>query len=190
MTKSQKNFVRYFIESDFKNATAAYLRAFPNCSEESARRNASRLLTRADVLDYLSKVLDEIIKREKIPLEKRIFDVWAKRAFYDPAEIVNAQGALILPLEELSRQGLSVCIDGIESRISAQGETVKVRLADRNAALEMLQRYVQMVKPQVQKIEIISEETRAKLAALYDKETPGQVNPAYVEKQAEAPDDE
>ena len=189
MTKAQRDFVNYYIESDFKNATASYLRAFPNCSEESARRNASRLLTKADILDYLSKVLDEIIKREKIPLEKKILGVWVKRAFYDPAEIVDAQGSLLHPLAELSRRGLSVCVDGIEARKNAQGETVKVRLADRDAALEMLQRYISMIKPQVQKIEIISEETRAKLAALYGEETPGKATPAYIEKQ-KAPDNE
>lgn len=31
------------------NATQAYLRAYPKCSEEAARRNGSRLLTKADV---------------------------------------------------------------------------------------------------------------------------------------------
>jgi len=190
MTKSQRNFVNYYIESDFRNATAAYMRAYPQASEKSARRNASRLLTNADILEHLSETLSEIIRREKIPLEKRILDVWVRRAFYDPAEIIDNKGELLCPLEELSRKGLSICVESVEV-INRQGrEITKIELADRNVALEHLQKYIAMIKPQAQKIEIISNETRARLAVLYDEEMPGLVNPAHIEKQTEAPDDE
>ena len=191
MTKAQKNFIAYYIEQDFKNATAAYLRAYPGASEESARREASRLLTKVDIQEYLASTLEAIIRWEKIPLERRILDYWTRRAFYDPSEIIDGKGALARPLEELSRRGHTVCIEGIETRINAQGgETVKVKLADREKALEMLQQYVQMIKPQTQRIEIdgISEEARARLAALYDEETAGRINPDHVDRQTGAPD--
>jgi hypothetical protein len=139
----------------------------------------------------MSAILAEIIKREKLPLEKRILDVWLKRAFYDPAEIVDGKGTLLHPLEELSKQGLSICIEGIETRINAQGvEITKTKLADRDKALEMLQAYIVMVKPQTQKIEIdgLSDEARARLALLYDDETPGPAAPANLETQTEALD--
>jgi phage terminase small subunit len=191
ITRAQKRFVDFYIAQDFKNAAAAYQRAYPRASEESARREASRLLTKVDIQALLSSTLADILSREKIPLEKRILDIWLKRAFYDPAEIVNSKGALIHPLEELSRRGFSVCVEGIETRINAQGvETIKVRLADRDKALETLQKYVWMIKPQTQKIEIggLSDEARARLALLYNEETPEQINPANVEPQAGAPD--
>jgi len=190
MTKAQKNFANFYIEADFRNAAAAYMKAYPRASEETARRNASRLLTNADIQSYMSEILDEIIRREKIPLEKRILDVWMRRAFFDPAEIVDSRGALLHPLAELSDQGLSVCIEGIETRVNAQGETTKVKLADRDKALEMLQQYIQMIKPQAQKIEIISDETRAKLAALYAEETPGRTSSGAIEPKTEAPEHE
>jgi phage terminase small subunit len=192
MTKAQKNFVNYYIEADFRNATAAYMRAFPNASEETARRNASRLLTNADILKHIAAALDEIIQREKIPIERRVLDYWTRRAFYDPAEIIDGKGALLHPLTELSRIGLSVCVEGIETRVNSKGdETTKIKLADRDKALEMLQQYVRMIKPQTQKIEIdgISEEARVRLATLYDEETPNK-NPDHVEQQTEAPDDD
>jgi hypothetical protein len=141
----------------------------------------------------MSSVIAEVLRRDKIPLEKRILDTWLKRAFYDPAEIIDSKGALLHPLEELSRSGLSVCVESVETRINAQGiETVKIKLADRDAALEMLTAYIQMVKPQTQKIEIggLSDEARARLALLYDEETPVNVNPAVIEPQTEAPDDD
>jgi phage terminase small subunit len=161
------------IDQDFRNATAAYLRAFPKASYETARWNASRLLTNADILEYMTSLIAEVLSRDKVPLEKRILDVWLKRAFYDPAEIIDDKGGLLHPLEELSRRGLSVCVEGIERRISAQRlETVKVKLADRGKAIEMLEQYIQMIKPQTRKIGIdgLSDEARARLALLYDIE--------------------
>jgi phage terminase small subunit len=192
MTKAQKNFIANYIEADFKNATAAYMGAYPDASEETARRNASRLLTNADIQKYMAAALEEIIRREKIPIERRVLDYWTRRAFYDPAEIIDAKGALLHPLAELSVSGLSVCVESIETRVNSKGaETTKIKLADRDKALEMLQQYVQMIKPQTHKIEIdgISDEARARLAALYDEETPIKT-PGHVEPQEEAPDDD
>jgi phage terminase small subunit len=193
MTRAQRRFVDHYIEADFRNATVAYTKAYPRATEETARRNASRLLTKADIQEYMAGTIAEILKQDKIPLEKRILDTWLKRAFYDPAEIVDGKGALLHPLEELKVQGLSICIDGIETRINAQGvETIKIKLADRDKALEMLQAYIAMIKPQKQTIEIggMSDEARARLALLYDEETPEQGNPENIDPQAEAPDDD
>jgi phage terminase small subunit len=192
ITRAQKRFSDYYIEQDFQNATGAYQRAFPKASYETARRNASVLLTKTDIQERLGAVLAGIMQRERIPLERRILDCWMKRAFYDPAEIVDRKGALLHPLAELGRRGLSVCIEGIETRVNARGvETVKIKLAGRDKALEMLQQYIQMIKPQTQKIEIggLSDEARARLALLYDEETPD-ISPAVIDPQTEAPDDD
>jgi phage terminase small subunit len=170
MTKAQKNFVNFYIEQDFRNATGAYIRAYPEASYDTAKVEASRLLTKPNIQEHMGAFIAEVLQRDKIPLEKRILDTWLKRAFYDPAEIVDSKGALIHPLDELSRQGFSVCVEGIETRINAQGvETIKVRLADRDKALEMLQEYIQMVKPQKQEIEIsaISDEARRRLETIF-----------------------
>jgi phage terminase small subunit len=194
ITRAQQKFITCYIGQDFQNATAAYQRAYPKASGETARRNASRLLTNADIQEAMTSLIAEVLRRDKIPLEKRIFDVWLKRAFYDPAEIVDDKGGLLHPLEELSRRGLSVCVEGVERRTNAQGvETIKIKLADREKALEMLQQYIHMVKPQTQKFEIggLSDEARARLALLYGEETPGTVHPENVERQTEeAPDDD
>jgi phage terminase small subunit len=179
ITRAQKRFIDFYIEQDFRNAAFAYRKAYPNASEESARREASRLLTKPDIQKHMNDVIVGILKQEKIPLEKRIFDTWARMAFYDPAEIVDGKGALIHPLEELSKRGLSVCVEGIETRMNAQGETVKVKLADRNKALEMLKQYIQMIKPQMQRMDItgnmkIAPETLEALNAIFhENKNPG-----------------
>jgi phage terminase small subunit len=193
ITRAQQRFVSFYVEQDFRNATAAYQRAFPKASCEAARRNASRLLTKADIQRRMGGVIAEALRREKITLEKRIFDVWIKRAFYDPADIVDNRGALVHSLGDLSEKGLSVCVEGIETRVNAQGaETTKVRLADRDKALGMLQQYIAMIKLQTQKVEIggLSDEARARLALLYREESAADTSPALADPQTEAPDDD
>jgi hypothetical protein len=92
--------------------------------------------------------LAETMKIARIPLEKRVVDTWMKRAFYDVADIVNTQGALKHTMDELQKRGLSVCIDGIDVKPDKDGgEHYVYKLADRDKALEMLQKYAQIIKP-------------------------------------------
>jgi hypothetical protein len=153
--KAQRNFINYFIEQDFKNATEAYMKAYPKVSYDVARGNASRLLSSANIQAIISETLIEILKKDKIPLEKRLFDYWMKRAFYDITEIIDIKGKIKLTEEELREKGLTVCIDSINKRINAQGkETYVYEFADKDKAAEMLQRYIQMIKPSEQEVKI------------------------------------
>jgi hypothetical protein len=155
ISKARRNFVNYFIEQDFKNATEAYKRAYPRASEESARRNASRLLTNADIQSLISQTIADILDKDKIPLEKRIFDYWIKRAFYDITEIISIDGEIKLTEAELREKGLAVCIDSINKKINAQGQEIKIyKFADKDKAADMLQRYIQMIKEPVQESKI------------------------------------
>lgn len=170
-TKAQRDFVTYFIEQDFRNATEAYRRAYPKVSYETARVNACKLLTSANIQKIISETLREILKRDTIPLEKRIFDYWMKRAFYDITEIVDVTGSMNLNENQLREKGLEVCIDSINKRINAQGkEVVTYQFADKDKAADMLQRYIQMIKDPIRenkieisgKIDMLSPEERQK----------------------------
>lgn len=58
LTDKQQRFVdEYMIDM---NATAAYLRAGYNCTEEAARRAASRLLTNVDVMSEIGQRQDKM----------------------------------------------------------------------------------------------------------------------------------
>jgi phage terminase small subunit len=81
ITKAQRNFINHFIEQDFKNATDAYLKSYPKASYDTARANAAALLAKTNIQEYLSSVIAETLHRDKIRVEKRIFDYWMKRAF-------------------------------------------------------------------------------------------------------------
>jgi phage terminase small subunit len=147
ITKAQHDFVNYFIEQDFKNSTAAYRRAYPQASEESARREGSRLLTNVGIQSLISQTLADILQKDKIPLEKRIFDYWMKRAFYDVTEIIDLHGNLMLTEEQLRERGLDACIDSINKKTDAQGrDIITYKFADKDKAADMLQRYIQMVR--------------------------------------------
>ena len=96
----------------------------------------------------LASELAEGLKLARIPMEKRVVDVWMRRAFYDVADILDDNGSLVDTMANLSKAGLSVCIDGIDVKPDKDGgEHYVYKLADRDKALEMLQKYAQIIKP-------------------------------------------
>ena len=59
LTEKQKAFCDYYIET--LNATESYKKAYPSCkNDNSARTNASRLLTNANVKTYIDDKLKEL----------------------------------------------------------------------------------------------------------------------------------
>jgi hypothetical protein len=161
ITRRQMLFARLYIERDFRSATEAYMQAYPGAAYETARANAARLLAKSNVQDYISGVIAEALGREKLVLEKRIFDYWAKRAFYDITEIIDLHGNLMIAEGELRARGLDACIDSINRKVDARGETViTYKFADKDLAAEMLQKYIQMVKPQAATVEIRGDDAR------------------------------
>lgn len=59
MTEKQKAFCDYYLETG--NATEAYKRAYPSCKKDgTARTNSSKLLTNANISQYVDKRLKEI----------------------------------------------------------------------------------------------------------------------------------
>ena len=145
--EKREAFVREYIANDFKDVSGVYQKVY-GCTAKSAVSCASRLLRDANIQQMLAGELAEAMKIARIPMEKRVVDTWMRRAFYDVADIIDTQGALIHPLPKLKEMGLSVCIDGIDIKPDKDGgEHYVYKLADRDKALEMLQRYAQIIKP-------------------------------------------
>ena len=147
LVQSRADFVRYYIEQDFKDATGAYQRAYPDSTSDSARASAARLLQDASIQDALSAELEAVLKERRRPLEKRILDTWLIRAFYDPTEILDLHGTLKISVAQLRKRGLQVCIDSINKKLNAKGDSyLEYKLADRDKALDMLRQYIQMIE--------------------------------------------
>jgi predicted transcriptional regulator len=148
LTKQQLEFVHNFIAQDFKNAQEAYRKAYPDCNIDSARASASKLLSSGNIKRCITLEIESTLAEAKIPLEKKILEMYLARAFYDIAEIVNDSGSLVCTMRELKEKGLSVCIDGVDVKPDKDGgEHYVYKLADRTEALDKLQKYIQMIKP-------------------------------------------
>jgi hypothetical protein len=147
LVQARADFVRYYIEQDFRSATGAYQRAYGEKTEAVAAACASRLLKDAKVQEALADELAAVLAERRVPLEKRILDTWIVRAFYDPTEIISLKGALKISEKELRARGLQVCIDSINKKVDQRGrEFIEYKLADRDKALDMLQKYIAMIR--------------------------------------------
>jgi hypothetical protein len=147
-TKAKREeFVRAYIDNDFKNAAGVYEKVY-RCTARAAVSAASRLLKDVNVQALLADELAAVLKEKRIPLEKRILDTWMVRAFYDIADIVDTDGRLVDTMDGFKKSGLSVVIDGIDIKPDKNGDEHYVyKLADRDKALDMLQKYIQMIRP-------------------------------------------
>lgn len=72
MTMKQQAFADHYIE--LGNATEAYLKAYPNVTKETtARVNASRLLTNANISSYIEKRMEEL-QSERVASQQEILE--------------------------------------------------------------------------------------------------------------------
>lgn len=149
-TQEQQDFVRFYIEQRLRNAGEAYMRAYPNCkSEEVGFSSASRLLRTEKIQALLREKIEEATGKLTENLSHQILSMWVTRAFYDPADIIDAEGNLRDTMDGLKERGLSVCIDGIDIKPDKDGmEHITYKLADRDKAQDQLQKYIGLIKPQ------------------------------------------
>jgi len=147
LVQARADFVRFLIEQDFQNATGAYSRAYPRASEATAATESSRLLKDPKIQEAISTELKAVLAEKRVPLEKRILDYWITRAFYDPTEIIDLRGNLRMTETQLRKRGLFVVIDSTNKKLNAKGdEYMEYKFADRDKAVDMLQKYIAMIR--------------------------------------------
>jgi len=145
LNEKQRLFVIEYLK-DF-NATQAAIKA--GYSKKTAAFIGSENLQKPYIQAEVSRQVEILLKQAKIPLEKQIFEYWIKRAFYDVTEIVDLNGVLKLTENELRAKGLHVCIDSVNKKVNAKGQAyVSYQFADKDKAIEMLQKYIQMIREQ------------------------------------------
>jgi len=158
LNTQQKHFCIEYLK-DWNGAQAAIRAGY---SKKAAKEQSSRLLTNANIQEEIKEQIRQFLDKAKVPLEKKILDYWLVRAFYNIMDIVNLDGTLKLKEgqtqaqkeEELRQNGLYVCIDSINRKVSPQGiVTIQYKWADKDEAVTMLQKYIGMIKeeqPQIQ----------------------------------------
>lgn len=149
MTDAQKRFAdEYLIDL---NATRAYKVAYSRCKkDETARANSSRLLTNANIQNYISEKQKEIEKRTEVTQDKVIKEL-AKIAFLDIRKLYSENGQLknIADIDDETVGAISSLetleeYDGYGSDREKIGDTQKVKLLDKTKALELLGKHLGM----------------------------------------------
>jgi len=149
---THKVFVKAFISNGF-NATSAYLTAF-GCSENTARRAASRLLTNVDIQVAIRNALDGTLEALEIT-SKRVLEEIAKMAFCNMGDYItiNDEGTAHVDLSGVKgKKQKTAAIVEITSETYLKGrgddgvtvKKVKLKLADKRANLELLGKYLKI----------------------------------------------
>src|SRR5574344_1467440 len=84
LNKNQKAFCREYMKNG-KNGLQAYMKVY-KCKEDTAKVNASKLLTNTNIQKYISELEEEIKKKDLITIEEIIKELKAI-AFTDRTEI-------------------------------------------------------------------------------------------------------
>ena len=164
MTDAQKRFCDEYL-IDF-NATRAYKVAYSRCKkDETARANSSRLLTKANIQEYIAIRQEEREKRTEITQDMIIKEL-AKIALFNIKDIYNENGTLkkVTELDDdtakaisgvkiqqkagamkisLSKKNDEVPIEHIPE------QTVEFKTNDKTKALELLGKHLGMFKENV-----------------------------------------
>lgn len=148
LTEKQKKFVdEYLIDM---NATRAYKAAYPTVKkDETARVNGSRLLTNANVKDYLEKRIKDREKRTEITQDKVLREL-AKIAFSsgaDFAKVVTKKTSSGKEIQQVELADTDSLPEDKKAAISSMKETkygISVESYDKVRALELLGKHLGM----------------------------------------------
>lgn len=161
MTDAQKRFCdEYLIDL---NATRAYKVAYPNCKkDETARANSSRLLTNANIQNYVTDKQKELEKRTEITQDMVVQEL-AKIGFFNIKDIYNKDGTLkhisdidegtaraissVKTLQKAGSMKISINPEGKDVEVPIENipeQTIEFKINDKVKALELLGRHLGM----------------------------------------------
>lgn len=172
LTAKQKLFSdEYLIDL---NGTRAYKAAYTRVkSDKTAAVNASKLLRKANVSNYIQKAMDKRARRTEIT-QDRVLKEYGRIAFLNPKELFNDDGTL-KPISDLSDDA-ACCIAGIvEKRFTPKGgddyTKTELKIVSKLGALDSVAKHLGMFSgskdiPDIEaepiKVEIIAKDARRK----------------------------
>ena len=165
LTAKERNFVLFYCTHDlcFLNGTKSYQKAyrkfdkdkgeFNEPSDEVAAACSSRLLRKAKVKTAIGLLLKQTqVEIDEINTYKILY-MLDLLATYNPADILTSEGKYVKDIQDLGP--LAYCIKSIERQYDKNGDFigVKINLADRDKYINMLTKYLSLVRE-------VSEDTR------------------------------
>ena len=167
-------FIYFYCENNFNGTKAYQLAGYEGTDENTIASQASTMIRNPKIVEGVRLYLELILEPSRTVLEKQLFDVWFKRAFYDPSMFVNLDGDPVHTSWDSIPVEWRVCVDGIETKHYGKDATMSrttIKLANRQEAMVQLDRYIGMTK-ETKQIELIDiPDTRKKeLAKMLDVE--------------------
>ena len=137
-----------------ENAVRSYMKTHPGVGYNTAGVEGSKLLKNPKIQVLVGKLRDERNKRLEITADK-VLAVFARRAFYDPAELYQADGKTLKPITQLPPD-LAACITAIEvdenynlKTKETRTFTKKIKLADSTANAVHLAKYLNLTPERI-----------------------------------------
>ena len=145
LKREHKLFVDKLLLDPKRHATRAYMEVY-GCSESAAAVNASRLLRNAKVLAYKEEREAEIARKlqERYQVtQERILKEISMLAFARMSDVATwgENGVEFIPTEVLDEYVKAGILEVSETRNSSGG-TIKLKLADKTKALEILGKHL------------------------------------------------
>ncbi|MDR0709163.1 MAG: terminase small subunit [Spirochaetaceae bacterium] len=150
LTGRQRRFVEYYCgdRDCFLNAVKAFEKAYRRPGREPAetsiQSNAARLMRNPRIQDAITRLLRSMQNGEDRLSEYRVLRLLGTLAFYNPADIVDRHGNLNVKADLHELGDLAYCIAGIKKNKDGGKE---IKLFDRTRALDMLSRYLDIIRP-------------------------------------------
>lgn len=144
LTPKQEAFVaEYLIDL---NATQAAIRA--GYSAHTAHKQGSQLLGKTGISDAIAKAKHKRAKRTEVTQDRVVAEL-AKLGFYDIRKAVRwgdkpeagEGGEMVYPVEMVASEDMDDATAAAVSEVSLTAQGVKIKMADKRAALEALLRH-------------------------------------------------
>lgn len=127
-----------------KNATAAYLRVYPNSKTTSSQTSGARLLANGMISAAIEILLESQMNHAKVTAQS-VIDELEKLAFSNMGDYVNWDDGSItlISSDQLTREQM-VCVQEITCTPTKYGNAIKFKLYDKKSSLELLGRYFKL----------------------------------------------
>lgn len=146
LNAQQRLFVSEYLKD--RNATKAAIRA--GYSQKSAQHLGYQLLQNPPVRAAVDEGLEKLLTDNGLTAERTIREM-ARLAYFDPAKLYDKHGKLLaVPEMDADTRAAIVSIEVEGTRTSKAGETSKVKLADKAAALRMAAQHHGLLKERVE----------------------------------------
>ena len=149
LNNNQKLFCQLYIKMG-SNGTKAYMEVYKPNSEDTARINASKLLTKTNIREYIEKEQEKIANRNNVTID-RVVQEYAKIAFVDARQLFDDKGLVkeIKDIDDDTAGALSTIKVKEDYRYEDgeqvfDGYTKEIKLVDKKGALDSLGKYLGM----------------------------------------------